>query len=301
MSVEQWWTTGRLVPVTGRDGSALEVFVHDTGTGSSASAAPAATFLHGYPGSSYDWAWVIEAIRNVRTVAPDLLGFGASSKPRDHRWSIDEQTDLVQQVWDQLGVTRTVLVAHDYGTIVAQELLARAAPQVTGVLWLNGAVYPHLHRPTPVQEALLGPHGRELAAMITEASLGQSLPATFGTAAPATEDQVHQMWQAMSRDEGQQLSADLLDYIADRAEHGDRWVAAMESTALPMSFVWGEQDPVSGAHVLAEIRRRQPSATVRALPDVGHWPPLEAPAEITTAVLELLGTGETPVSEGSPA
>lgn len=88
----------------------------------------------------------------------------------------------------------------------------------------------------------------------------------------------------MSREDGQQLAADLMHYVADRARHGSGWVAALETTPLPLSFVWGLQDPVSGAHVLDEVHRRLPHARTHPLADVGHWPPLEAPAEVARAV-----------------
>lgn len=285
ISIDAWWSQGRLLPVRGLDGGAYDLFVHDAGTG------PLVTFLHGYPSSSYDWHDVVQQLAGqARTLAPDFLGFGASSKPSRHAWSIHEQADLVQQLWHDVGMTSTVLVAHDYGTAVAQELLARGARGITGLVLTNGAVYPTLHRPTAVQQLLLGPDGPALAAAIERTSFIRGLRATFGQRAPATQDQLEHIWQALSRDDGQRLAADLLHYVADRAEHGQRWVDAMEATQLPLSFVWGQQDPVSGAHVLAQVQRRMPRAAVRALPDVGHWPPLEAPADMADAVRTLFGS-----------
>ena len=58
---------------------------------------------------------------------PYLLGFGASSKPREHRYSLLEQADLVEALWGREGIESTVVVAHDYSVSVAQELLARRA------------------------------------------------------------------------------------------------------------------------------------------------------------------------------
>lgn len=276
MSLETWWSEGRHV-----DG----LFVHEAGDG------PLVTLLHGYPGSSYDFHRVVDDLPEHRTLAPDLLGFGRSAKPRDHRYSIHEQADLVEHLWQETGMTTTVLVAHDYSTSVAQELLARRAAGITGVVLLNGAVYPHLHRPTVVQELLLGPDGPALAAAIDEDAFRNGLRETFAT---TTDRELRDLWRAMSRDDGHLLAADLLHYVADRADHGERWVTAMESTPLPLTFVWGLLDPVSGAHVLAEVRRRLPGADVRALPAVGHWPPLEAPTEVARAVRRLAADASGP-------
>ena len=44
-------------------------------------------------------------------------------------------------------------------------------------------------------------------------------------------------------------------------------------------------DPISGAHMAERIRERLPRAPFVALDDVGHWPPLEAPALVAEALL----------------
>ena len=55
----------------------------------------------------------------------DFLGFGLSDKPRPHRYSLSEQANLVQQVVAETTTDPVVLIAHDMGTSVATELLAR--------------------------------------------------------------------------------------------------------------------------------------------------------------------------------
>ena len=82
----------------------------------------------------------------------------------------------------------------------------------------------------------------------------------------------------------------------DRVVHAGRWTGAMESTGVPLTFVWGLDDPVSGAHMLAEIERRVPGATLVPLDGVGHWPMLEAPDRVTAAVRLALAS-----SDGSAA
>jgi pimeloyl-ACP methyl ester carboxylesterase len=54
---------------------------------------------------------------------------------------------------------------------------------------------------------------------------------------------------------------------------------------VPLAFVWGLLDPISGAHVADRIRARLPGARFTALADVAHWPPLEAPERVAAAIL----------------
>jgi pimeloyl-ACP methyl ester carboxylesterase len=283
---DRWAAEARRVEVGG-----LSLAVHDVGEG------PVATFLHGYPSSSLDAVPLIDRLTGVRVVAPDLPGFGASDKPVGHPYSIHGAVDAVEAVWDRLGVTSTVVVAHDYSVSVAQELLARQAESpdgrpvtVTGVVWSNGGLYPDLHRPTYGQQLLLDPeHGAELAAAMTEDAFANGIRITWGERRPMGDEEVHDMWRALEHDGGARQMHALLHYVADRRENADRWRAALEANAVPMRFVWGELDPVSGGHVAERLADRLPSVPLQRLADVGHWPPLEAPDELAAAVRELVG------------
>jgi pimeloyl-ACP methyl ester carboxylesterase len=268
----------------------VRLAVHDEGHG------PVVTYLHGYPASTLDVVPVLDRLGGLRVVAPDLPGFGASAKPVGHPYSIHGATDAVESTWRALGVTETVLLAHDYGVSVGQELLARQldepgrAVTVTGVVWTNGGLYPDLHRPTPGQALLLDPeHGREVAAAMTEELFATGIGLTWGTRRPMSSDEVHGMWLALEHDGGRLQAHELLHYVADRRAHADRWRAALESEAVPMRFVWGELDPVSGGHVAERLAERLPGVPRLVLDDVGHWPPLEAPDEVAAAVRELAG------------
>jgi pimeloyl-ACP methyl ester carboxylesterase len=281
--IEEWWSRGERV---GLDLGGIEraVFVTRLGEG------PAMTMLHGFPSSSYDWAKVGPALaERYALLLPDFLGFGASDKPADHDYSLLEQADLVEALWARQGIASTTIVAHDYAVSVAQELLARRADgalevDLVGVHLLNGGLYPDVHRPQPIQIALLDPEqGPLISEAITEelfvAGLEPTFPDTFDAAADSAD-----IWAATSRDGGHRLAHRLIRYIDDRRVHDERWVGALETSDVPIAFVWGMLDPVSGAHMAERIRERLPAAPFLALDDVGHWPQLEAPDRVVAAL-----------------
>lgn len=247
------------------------------------------TLLHGFPSCSYDWAAVAGPLaERYALLLPDLLGFGASEKPADHDYSIHEQADLVEMLWTREGVKATIIVAHDYSVTVAQELLARRAEgrlpvELVAVHLLNGGLYPDLHRPEPAQVALLDPvQGPQISAAMTAQAMAEVLRPTFAPgfdSAAASAD----IWRATER--GGVILHKLIAYMTDRRTHERRWVTALETTDVPLSFVWGMLDPISGAHIADRIRERCPAAPFVALEDVGHWPPLEAPERVVAAVL----------------
>ena len=283
-SVEDWWASGQRVDVE-LDGARRAVFLRRTGSG------PTVTLLHGFPSSSHDWAKVAPALAGRHALLmPDFLGFGASEKPTKHDYSLHEQADLVEAVWEMEGVTATAIVAHDYAVSVTQELLARRAEgtlavDLVAIHLLNGGLYPDVHRPQPVQEALLDPEqGPQLSAALTEEALLAALRPTFAEGYDAAADSAA-IWRALSRDGGHRILHLLIRYMKDRREHETRWIGALEATDVRLAFVWGMLDPVSGAHMAERIRERLPRAPFVALDDVGHWPPLEAPALVAEALL----------------
>jgi pimeloyl-ACP methyl ester carboxylesterase len=286
-AIESWWAAGEHVDLE-LGGRRRRVFVHRTGGG------PVLTLLHGFPSSSHDWAKVApDLARTHALVMPDFLGFGASEKPSDHEYSIHEQADLVEALWAHLAVARSAVVAHDYAVSVVQELLARRAEgalrvELTGVTFLNGGLYPDLHRPEPVQTALLDPEqGPQISAAINRELIAGALQPTWGAGYDGTQD-AEDVWRSLERDGGHRNLHLLIRYMLDRREHEARWVGALDTCDLPLSFVWGMQDPISGGHVAARLHERHPRAQITELADVGHWPPLEAPDRVAAAISAAL-------------
>ncbi|NYI44778.1 pimeloyl-ACP methyl ester carboxylesterase [Nocardioides aromaticivorans] len=284
MTIDEWWESGERVALS-FGGAERSVFVQRLGGGDPM------TLVHGFPSSSHDWALVVPALAEGHALLlPDLLGFGASDKPADHTYSIHEQADLVEALWAAEGITRTRLVAHDYGVSVAQELLARRADGALGVDlvrvdFLNGGLYPDIHRPEPVQTALLDPvQGPQISAIIDEELITGALAPTFATEADLAAH-AGDIWRSLERYDGHRNAHLLIRYISDRQQHAERWTSVLERTDVPLRFVWGMLDPISGAHMAERIRERLPDAPLLALEDVAHWPPLEAPDRVAAALL----------------
>jgi len=282
--LEEWWQGGTHVPIV-LGGEERSIFLRSAGAGRQL------TLLHGFPSSSHDWAKVEPLLAPTHSLLmPDFLGFGASEKPAEHVYSLHEQADLVEAAWARAGVGSTAIIAHDYAVSVTQELLARRAEgrlavELEEIHLMNGGVYPELHRPQPLQLALLDPEqGPQVSAMVNRELFIAGLAPTFAPGFDAAADSAD-IWAATHRGGGERISHLLIRYIADREEHGRRWTGALEQTDVPLAFIWGMLDPVSGAHMAERIRERLPSSRFLALGGVGHWPPLEAPAQLAEAVL----------------
>src|SRR5207249_3727418 len=95
---------------------------------------PPVVLLHGFPTSAYLWRREIPLLASrMRVVAPDLLGYGRSAKPKDTDLSITAQAGYVAELLDHLGIEKAAVVGHDIGGGVAQ-LLAFAGRAAALVL-----------------------------------------------------------------------------------------------------------------------------------------------------------------------
>jgi len=88
---------------------------------------PVVLLLHGFPDSSEVWRYQIPALRDAgyRVIAPDLRGFGQSSKPvRQVDYRLPLLGGDVVGILAKLGIGKFQLVGHDWGAILAWGLAA---------------------------------------------------------------------------------------------------------------------------------------------------------------------------------
>lgn len=93
--------------------------------------------LHGYAENSHMWRPLIPELAKTHTViAPDLRGFGQSSKPSN---GYDKKTMAqdVHALAKSLGYHRTIVVGHDIGLMVAYAYAAQYAAEVDRVVLMD--------------------------------------------------------------------------------------------------------------------------------------------------------------------
>ena len=83
--------------------------------------APAMVLIHGFASSTLVWSRVFLklAAAGYRVIAPDMLGYGYSAKPRKGEYTIAGQAKLLVRLLDRLGIPRALLVGSSYGGAVA--------------------------------------------------------------------------------------------------------------------------------------------------------------------------------------
>lgn len=253
-------------------------------------------FLHGFPSSSYDFRAVTYRFDDYGWLALDFLGFGLSEKPRPHRYSLFEQADIVEAVVDELSaeVGSVMLVAHDMGTSVATELLARDLAgelsfDLQRAVLTNGSVILERASLRPIQKVLRGPLGPLAARLTNKHGFRRGFGRLFSDAHPLTVEEADAQWALLTHDDGRGILHLLSGYLQERVEFAPRWHCAVRDWPKPLNFLWATGDPVATTSVLAGLRELRPTAQVTQLPAIGHYPQIEVPHEFAAAAEILLG------------
>jgi len=246
---------------------------------------PSIVFIHGFPSAAWDWHFQWKHLAGqYRLLSLDLLGFGLSAKPKNHQYSLLEQADIVQALLREQDVKQYHILAHDYGDSVAQELLSRqddaeSLAEILSICFLNGGLFASHHRPLFTQKLLKSRLGGLASHFMNKASLSRGFNKIFSANKQPSAYEIDTLWRLIEHNNGKRVLPKLLSYIDERKQYGSRWVKSMISTAVPLYFINGVQDPISGQHMLNHYIDIIPNPRTKAL-DVGHYPQLEAPEEV---------------------
>jgi pimeloyl-ACP methyl ester carboxylesterase len=115
-------------------GDGITLRVAEEGSG------PLVVLVHGFPELGYSWRHQLPALAaaGYRAVAPDMRGYGGSSRPeRVEDYDILHLTGDVVGLLDALGEERAVVVGHDWGASVAWNLALLHPGRVAAVCGMS--------------------------------------------------------------------------------------------------------------------------------------------------------------------
>lgn len=253
--------------------------------------------LHGFPESRKSWRHLLPvlAAQGWHAVAPDLRGYGGSSRPEGKAaYHIDHLVTDVGAMFEALGARRKLLVAHDWGALIAWVVAMRGTVALDGLIIMN---VPH---PAVFKRTLSSWAQKKKSWYVAffqlpwlpEAMLGARHAEGIGKA--FTESAVHKAQFppeiiAHYRDNAAQpgaLTAMINYYRANFPGVLDEPVRVIE---VPTLIVWGEQDV---AIDIANTEGYGPLVTdfeLVRLAEASHWVQQDAPEAVNAAVVDWLG------------
>ncbi len=267
------------------------LFYYDSGDATK----PALLILHGYPSCSFDYWRVLPLLEpHFRVIVHDQLGFGLSDKPLDYSYSLIDQADMALLFWQEIGIGEGHLLAHDYGTSVATEIIARRNFGCEPVRLLsatlgNGSMLIHLARLFWSQRLLKHPwFGPPFARLATRRLFLRNMTRLWSDPRKADRHDLLQLWELLLRNGGRRVLPALTRYIDERFRFWHRWIGGLKSTDLHINILWAADDPIAVVEMAHHLHRLIPHNSLCILDQLGHYPMLEDPPRWAAHLLDLV-------------
>lgn len=258
--------------------------------------------LHGFPELSYSWREQLPLLARLgyRAWAPDLRGYGGTSRPPDfHDYAIELLMDDVNGLIDASGAREVVLIGHDWGAVVAWYFATRFPKRLDRLVIMN---VPH---PAAAQQAFSLRQLRRswyvlffqipwLPEWVLRRNGAEAVGRAFREMAidkSRFPEEVLQVYRDAALAPG--AAKAMVDYYRALVRGGGasrqrrRGYPVIETPTL---MIWGEEDAALGLELTRATGDFVKDLTLRTLPGVSHWVQQEAP-ETVNAMLEawLLG------------
>ena len=249
--------------------------------------------LHGYPTSSYDYHKVLPQLaKKYRVILHDHLGFGFSEKPLDFSYSLIEQADIALQLWKQLSLKKVVLLAHDYGTSVCTEIIARHNKQqinlqIDKLILSNGSIHIEFSKLRTIQKLLKNKYtGKWVAKLTNYPIFKKNMRNVYFDKTKVTDEELKEMWLQLEYNNGRNVIHLLSNYINERYCFWHRWVGALKETSINTTIIWAENDPIAIPKIAELLHKEISDNKIFWIKNCGHFLMLEQPKEWSSLVLK---------------
>jgi pimeloyl-ACP methyl ester carboxylesterase len=267
------------------------------------------SFLPGWPDGSYGWAKVNQHLIDEKTgprLFVEYVGHGDSDKPASYPYGTMERADLVEAQWEAKGIKSTFIIAFDYSSIVALELLSRQLDRrdrgipptttIKSVLMINGGLFAEAHShpwfTTPVLKSPIGGLVTSLAQR-SKLAFRELMRPLWSKSYSITDGEINELFDAIGRRNGVYALSRSAGFVDQHKRNSKRWdlkrIFHASKGEVSFHIAGSEKDPFEGRQAIAAQERLGAfGLDVHTLPG-GHLTTSEHP-ELIAKLIKELGT-----------
>lgn len=251
--------------------------------------------LHGFPSSTYTFhalAPSLASLEGVNTIAVDLPGFGLSQRPQPAEfvgnfdpYTPEAQVALMSGLLDELAVDGAVVVGHGSGARLALDLTLQRPDLVDGLVLIGGTLSAAPGRSWLARLVMDSPQLQRLGPVFLRQLAGDPgvNMVRSGWADPsAIDEETYAAYHRAFTVEGWDTAL----WQMTKAEAPVSLFGQVGGVDVPALVLAGAEDgtvPVTESERLAD---ELPRATLRLLPDCGHFAQEECPDLVLNAIAD---------------
>ncbi len=241
-----------------------------------------------------DWNRVIPLLStSYRVLALDYLGVGDSDKPTNgFQYTIEEQSDLIVKIADQLQIPKFYVAGVSYGGVIAMNLSTRYPEKVERVVCIEGGVIkpkklPHRYKKEILRIPLIG----HFIISAIRSGLFDRITAqvVMGKAWKSlSEEEKREILEIISHN-NKTASQGSWSRIARTFKNSKEFVEEVKTLKTPVLYLYGKS---SGFRKMTEMnvelfRRYLPHVEIVSFEDGTHNLELQKPKEVAEHMLEF--------------
>jgi pimeloyl-ACP methyl ester carboxylesterase len=228
------------------------------------------TLLHGYPLDHTIWLELVPGLNKAaRLILPDLRGHGQSPEPQGP-YSMLEMAEDVVELWDTLGIEKSVIGGHSMGGYVALAL-ARYFPERLAGLALIAS---RTNADAPDKKTA------RLASIEDVRKNGVREAVSGMPAKLSYNNNVRERCREIVLDASPVGVMGTLAAMADRPDSLDLFL----NLEIPTLIIAGEDDQIVPVDSLRAVAQKMKEPRLVEISGAGHMPMLEKPDEVASAL-----------------
>jgi pimeloyl-ACP methyl ester carboxylesterase len=268
-------------------------------------------FVHGFPEFWAEWEkQLIEFGQDYQAVAVDLRGYHLSSKPKEiEAYHVKDLIEDLRALAEHLGHKTFILVAHDWGGVIAWSFAVRHPQRLEKLIIINAphpAIFARelLHHPGQQKASryMLTFRSPEAEQLLSENNYARLIDALlkFGSQWKMTDGIRRKYVRAWSQPGA--LTGGLNYYRASplypptSKEDEDRIQSILDlppdmfEVKVPTLVIWGELDSALLVGNLNGLDDYVQDLTIERIPDATHWVVHEKPEVVNALIRKFIET-----------
>ncbi len=253
-----------------------------------------ALLLHGFPEARAAWRRQLPVLADAgwHVVAPDLRGYGETSRPEaQEAYRIAHLVDDVAALFDAFSPKTRILMAHDWGGVIAWQVAIRKRAALDGLIILNA---PH---PAVFEQVLWNSWRQKLRSWyvaffqipwLPERQLtsdgGKALTRILARQSSNFSPELLELYRHNIVQPG--AATAMINYYRANAKGLSRNNEVAEKISTPTLMIWGDNDAALDIELTRGNEAYVSDFTLTRLLGVSHWVQEDAPNQVNQLVLK---------------
>lgn len=253
---------------------------------------PYILLLHGFAASLFSWREVMEPLADYgRVIAFDRPGFGLTERPLEwegqNPYSPEAQVELTLGLMDELGLEKAILIGNSAGGNTAAQTALRYPGRVEALILVDPAIDQDDGSPALLKPLLTTPQARRVGPLFVRSIRDWGLD--FARTAWHDPSKITpEIWDGYTRP----LQAQNWDrglWEVNLAGYPPKIGERLANLQIPVLLITGDDDRIVPTQHTIQLAEKFQNAELVVIPDCGHVPQEECPAQFIQSVNQFLG------------